>query len=56
MDGLMLIVEILAVIWLFGISWLALVVIADELAYRIDRRRREREKREKEATEWKRKK
>ena len=56
MDGLMLIVEILAVIWLFGISWLALVVIADELAYRIDRRRREREKREKEAAEWKRKK
>ena len=56
MDGLMLIVEILAVIWLFCVGCFALVVMMDEVAYRMDRRHREREKREKEAAEWKQKK
>lgn len=56
MDGFMIITEILVVIWLYYITCFALVLIVDELVYRIDRKHREREKREKETAEWKRKK
>lgn len=53
MDGFMLVLAILAALWLFCVGCFALVVLMDEVAYRMDRRRREREK---EAAEWKRKK
>ena len=56
MDGFMLVMAILAALWLFCVGCFALVVMMDEAAYRIDRRRRERERRGKEAAEWKRKK
>ena len=56
MDGFMLIMAIPAALWLFCVGCFALVVMMDEVAYRMDRRRQGREKREKEAAEWKRKK
>ncbi len=56
MDGLMLLLEILEALWLFCAGCFALVLLMDEAAYRMERRRQEREKREKEAAEWKRKK
>ena len=56
MDGFMLVMAILAALWLFCSGCFVLVLMMDEVAYRMDRRRREREKREKESAEWKRKK
>lgn len=56
MDGFMLVMAILAALWLFCVGCFALVLMMDEVAYRMDRRRQEREKREKESAGWKRKK
>ena len=53
MDGFMLVMAILAALWLFCVGCFTLVLLMDEVAYRMDRRRREREK---ETAEWKRKK